>query len=93
MVSSFLLKKGDSVVGLRRNWKRRWFLWKMTRASSTTTLILRSTTRRGRCFLRQIIDEVPEVSMRGRHRPKQGEATHYFELWDVKMLMVDQGKL
>ena len=28
---------------------------------------------------------VPEtVSMRGRHRPKQGEATHYFELWDVR---------
>ena len=28
---------------------------------------------------------VPEtVSMRGRHRPKPGEATHYFELWDVQ---------
>ena len=26
MVSSFLLKKGGSVVGLRRYWKRRWFL-------------------------------------------------------------------
>ena len=85
MVSSFLLKKGGSVVGLRRNWKRRWFLLEndtcelhyyadpsLNDQKGTVRLSARSSVR------------VPEtVSMRGRHRPKPGEATHYFELWDV----------
>ena len=86
MVSSFLLKKGGSVVGLRRNWKRRWFLLEndtcelhyyvdpsLNDQKGTVRLSAKSSVR------------VPEtVSMRGRHRPKPGEATHYFELWDVQ---------
>ena len=86
MVSSFLLKKGGSVVGLRRNWKRRWFLLEndtcelhyyadpsLNDQKGTVKLSAKSSVR------------VPEtVSMRGRHRPKPGEATHYFELWDVQ---------
>ena len=84
-LQSFLLKKGGSVVGLRRNWKRRWFLLEndtcelhyyadpsLNDQKGTVRLSAKSSVR------------VPEtVSMRGRHRPKPGEATHYFELWDV----------
>lgn len=86
MVSSFLLKKGGSVLGLRRNWKRRWFLLEedagelhyyadpsLAKQKGTVRLSANSSVR------------VPEeVAMRGRHRPSAGEATHYFELWDVR---------